>query len=226
MNEKINSLNTFFFSICTLNALPNCPLDQSLRYDNCYGTYTYSDGSEYFGEWKDGERQGQGTSLTPWKQIRRGMERRSRDMVKALSLGLMEVNTMETNTSGHGKTTKKWTRHYHWAHGDKYVGAWKDNKMNGQGTLTWADGDKYVGAWKDGKRMDSNSHFRCNGRQIRRSWKDDKNMVKALTLMPMEKKRRGYYMNDEYVPDICEDMGLSKGTSGFEQCVLKLIDKL
>jgi len=40
------------------------------------------------------------------------------------------------------------------------------------------------------------------------------------------KKERGYYVNDEYVPDICEDMGLSEGTSGFEQCVLKLIDKL
>ena len=30
-------------------------------WDNCYGTYTYSDGSEYFGEWIDGERHGQGT---------------------------------------------------------------------------------------------------------------------------------------------------------------------
>lgn len=32
-------------------------------------------------------------------------------------------------------------------------------------------------------------------------------------------------MNHEYVPDICEDMGLSKGTSEFEQCVLKLINE-
>lgn len=104
--KKLILLSTFFFSIST-NALPNCPLDQSLRYDNCYGAYTDSDG-------------------------------------------------------------------------DKYVGAWKDNKMNGQGTYTWADG----------------------------------------------KKQRGYYVNGEYVPDICEDMGLSKGTSGYEQCVLKLIDKL
>ena len=74
-------------------------------------------------------------------------------------------------------------------------------------------------------------------------------MDKALTLTPEEtntsaelkdgkmhgqgtytfvggKKNSGYFMNNEYVPDICEGMGLSKGTSGFEQCVLKLIDKL
>ena len=58
--KKLILLSTFFFSIST-NALPNCPLDQSLRYDNCYGTYTYSDGSEYVGEWKDNNQYGQGT---------------------------------------------------------------------------------------------------------------------------------------------------------------------
>jgi hypothetical protein len=33
-----------------------------------------------------------------------------------------------------------------WADGPKYVGAWKDDKMHGQGTFTWLDGEKYVGA--------------------------------------------------------------------------------
>jgi hypothetical protein len=36
--------------------------------------------------------------------------------------------------------------------GGKYVGGWKDNERNGQGTYTWADGDKYVGESKNGKR--------------------------------------------------------------------------
>ncbi len=35
----------------------------------------------------------------------------------------------------------------------------------------------------------------------------------------------GYFMNHEYAPDFCEDMGLSKGTSEFGQCVLKLINE-
>ena len=74
--------------------------------------------------------------------------------------------------------------------------------MNGQRTLTWADGANTRG-------MESNN---MNGQ--------------GTYTYPNGKKKRGYYMNDEYVPDICEDMGLSKGTSGFEQCVLKLIDKL
>ena len=33
-------------------------------------------------------------------------------------------------------------------------------------------------------------------------------------------------MNDEYVPNICEEMGLVKGTESFGNCVLKLIDEL
>lgn len=35
--------------------------------------------------------------------------------------------------------------------GDKYVGEFKDDKLNGQGTYTYADGTKYVGEFKDGK---------------------------------------------------------------------------
>ena len=71
------------------------------------------------------------------------------------------------------------------------------------GTLTLASGDKYVGEWKDDKRHGQGTYTYSDGT-----------------------KDSGYYMNDEFVPDICEGMGLKQGTSGFEQCVLKLIDKL
>ena len=36
--------------------------------------------------------------------------------------------------------------------GGKYVGRWKDDKRNGQGTFTYPDGGKYVGRWKDDKQ--------------------------------------------------------------------------
>ena len=33
-------------------------------------------------------------------------------------------------------------------------------------------------------------------------------------------------MKGDYVPDICEGMGLTKGTEAFENCVVELIKKL
>ena len=33
--------------------------------------------------------------------------------------------------------------------GDNYVGEWKENKRNGQGTLTLMNGNKYFGKFKD-----------------------------------------------------------------------------
>ena len=111
-------------------ALTDCPSDQSLRFHNCFGAYTFTDGEKYVGEWQDDKRHGQGT--------------------------------------------------YTFADGTQYVGEWQDNKWHGQGTYTFANG----------------------------------------TI------ERGYYMNNEYVPDICEGMGITKGTEAFGNCVVELIKKL
>ena len=137
----------------TVYALPNCPSDQSVRWHNCFGTYTWDRGDKYAGEYKDGEKHGQGT--------------------------------------------------YTYASGAKYVGEHKDGEKHGQGTYTFANGSKYVGEFKDDKFHGQGTFTYSDGT-----------------------KDSGYWMNNEYVPDICETMGLRKGTSEFGQCVLKLIDKL
>ena len=126
--KKLILLSTFFFSI-SVHALPNCPSDTSVRWDDCFGTYTENIGT-YVGEWKDDKYHGQGT--------------------------------------------------YTVANGDKYVGEFKDGKYHGQGTYTYPNGERRV----------------------------------------------GYFMNDQYIPDICEGMGLVKGTESFGNCVNNLIDDL
>jgi clan AA aspartic protease (TIGR02281 family) len=40
---------------------------------------------------------------------------------------------------------------YTWASGDKYVGEWTDDKVNGKGTYTYANGRSYVGEFRDGE---------------------------------------------------------------------------
>ena len=75
--------------------------------------------------------------------------------------------------------------------------------MNGQGTYTWSDGAKYVGEFKDGKKHGQGTYTFANGNTD-----------------------KGYYMNGDFIPDICKGMGLAERTEAFGNCVVKLIDKL
>ena len=79
--------------------------------------------------------------------------------------------------------------------------------MNGQGTYTWSTapnkGDKYVGEWKDGKKHGQGTYTFAGG-----------------------ETSKGYYMNGDFIPDICKGMGLAERTEAFGNCVVKLIDKL
>lgn len=64
----------------------------------------------------------------------------------------------------YGKTT--WTDcfgTFSHANGSKYVGEFKDDKINGQGTYTWAGGSKYVGEYKDGTRHGQGTYTYATG---------------------------------------------------------------
>ena len=52
---------------------------------------------------------------------------------------------------------------YEWPSGEKYVGQWKDNERNGQGTYTFASGDKYVGQYRDNKRNGQGTYTFASG---------------------------------------------------------------
>jgi hypothetical protein len=66
-----------------------------------------------------------------------------------------------------------------WASGEEYVGEFKDDKRNGQGTYTfdpnsqWA-GDKYVGEWKDDNRHGQGTYTYADGRIYEGVWENDK----------------------------------------------------
>ena len=41
--------------VSTTYALPNCPSDQSVRWHNCFGTYTCASGTKDSGYWMNGK---------------------------------------------------------------------------------------------------------------------------------------------------------------------------
>ena len=66
----------------------------------------------------------------------------------------------------------------------------------------WA-GQKYEGFWKNNKQHGLGTYTPQDG--VRFS---------------------GYFMNGKYVPDICVDMSLTKGSPEHGACVLKLMDSV
>ena len=86
------------------------------------GTLTYLDGSKYVGQWKNNQRHGQGTYIYPDRSKYIGQHKDGRR---------------------HGQGT------YIYPSGSKYVGQFKDSQLNGQGTFTYLDGRKFVGHWKN-----------------------------------------------------------------------------
>ncbi len=141
-------------------ALPNCPSDQTKLYHNCLGKYTYADGSNYIGEFKDGLRHGQGTYtfasgqkyVGEWKDGKR--------------------NGKGTNTFPNGekyvgefkgdKRDGKGT--YTFKNGENYVGEWLEDKRNGQGINNFPNGQKYVGEWIEGKKNGKGFYIWPNGK--------------------------------------------------------------
>ena len=47
--------------------------------------------------------------------------------------------------------------------GEKYVGEWKDDVRNGNGTFTDDNGRKYVGQWKNDKKHGDGTFTWANG---------------------------------------------------------------
>ena len=83
-------------SAASASDLPDCPTNESLSWNNCFGTLftpgggkyvgewkgdkpngqgarTYPNGYKYVGEWKDGVRNGQGTAIDPDGTIENGI---------------------------------------------------------------------------------------------------------------------------------------------------------
>ena len=110
--------------------------------------------------------------------------------------------------------------------GHKYTGEWQDDKKHGQGTYFYADGAKYVGEFKDDQFHGQGTYTWTSGAKYVGEYKDDKRHGQGTYTYANGTVERGYYMNGEYVPDICEDMGLAKGTEAFGNCVVELINQV
>ena len=116
MNKLTLFISALFFVILNVShawALPNCVGQRSVAWQNCFGTYTFSSGSKYVGEFGDDEFNGQGTFT--WAD------------------GEKYVGVFK-NGKANGQGT------YTYASGSKEVGEWENGNLNGYAITYKADG--------------------------------------------------------------------------------------
>jgi len=114
-----------------------------------HGAYEYDDGTKYVGEWKDGEKHGQGIytgkSCTYDGEWRHGKR--------------------------HGQGTDSWNASWSYS---KYVGRWADGEHHGLGIYTWKNEGrqgKYEGEWTYGRANGQGSMILPNGNEYFGTWK-------------------------------------------------------
>ena len=232
------------------SSLPNCPSDPSGVRHNCFGSINYEKGN-YTGEWKNGRFHGKGSiasrDLNCFGNFKEGSmngQATCTNLNGNKYIGEYKDNKM------HGQGTFTWGKDTQWE-GDKYIGEYKDSIKNGQGTYIHSNGDKYIGEFKDDKRHGQGTLTSADGSKFIGKFKDGYHQQGTFTteIDGIESEyvgefknnimhgrgtikfnniifREGYFMNGDHVSDLCENMGLKKGSDPFGQCVVSLINEI
>ncbi len=109
-------------------------------YPNTQGKMTEPDGSVYEGEFLNGYYNGFGIRTTPDGLTKCGLWEEDR-FVSEVNPETMKGDISGNTTNGYGI--------YVFESGDYYMGYWKNDKMNGQGTIFRTDGTQMQGCWEN-----------------------------------------------------------------------------
>jgi formylglycine-generating enzyme required for sulfatase activity len=179
-NIKKNILLFSLLTLCCSVTYASTVIGGCIKGDcsNGQGTYTYSDGSVYVGQWKNDKFHGQGTFT--------------------YSDGSVYVGQWENSQrSGQGTFTRP--------SGSKYQGQWKNDKFYGRGIYTYPDNSKYQGQWKNNMRNGPGIYTSSNGSKYQGQWKNGKLIGKGILITSDGNKFVGRFNEDgklvgEYIP--------------------------
>ena len=124
------------------------------------GIFTYNDGCIYSGEWVQNSRDGHGSYTWPDEQRKNVQAPLVDDIDKLKKQNSKKKLVVDANADDLL---------------DNYIGKWKADKMDGEGTLTWAKGKgKYSGEWKDNAFNGKGTCRWPDGKQYQGEWISDK----------------------------------------------------
>jgi hypothetical protein len=142
---------------------------------NGKGIYNYANGNKYIGEWINDLKQGEGKLFFSNGDVYTG-NFKSDNME---GQGSMDFRTGDRYSGNwkNGKPNGKGA--YYFATGERYEGNFVDSRFDGEGSLYYKSGSYYKGLWKASKK-DGYGEFRdVSGKTIAAQWKNDK-LIKIL----------------------------------------------
>ena len=137
-------------NVCNVFALPKCPIEKKVPYHNCFGTYIFSNGDMYVGEFQNGKKNGQGTYTFATSGNKYVGEYKN-DMRSGNGTATYETGDKYV---GEFKNNKKTVGTFLFSNGEKHVGEFKSDKYDGYGIHSYPDGNRHVGHYKNNQRSE------------------------------------------------------------------------
>ena len=138
-----------------------------------FGTFYYTSGSIYEGEWKKGKKEGIGKfycNKEPFDGDR------------------YEGNWKNDKQDGKGT--------YFFKEGDIYDGNWKDGKQEGKGIYDYNDGNRYEGDFKNGIIEGKGIYYYSNGERYEGDFRKGKREGKGIYYYNTGERKMGNYLNN------------------------------
>ena len=137
------------------------------------GTFYYTSGSIYKGEWKKGKKEGKGNfycNKEPFNGDR------------------YEGNWKNDKQDGKGT--------YFFKDGDIYDGNWKNGRQEGKGIYDYNDGDRYEGDFKSGVMDGKGIYYYSNGERYEGDFRKGKREGRGIYYYNNGERKMGDYLND------------------------------
>lgn len=144
------------------------------------GTYVYSNGAKYKGQFEDGKISGNGSFYFSNGNIYHGQwqnhERHGHGKMIFVSGDIYEGDFVLNDFEGIGI--------YYYHTGDRYQGQWNANAPHGEGIYSFADGSVYTGDFSQGKFFGQGKIRYADGSQYEGAWKYNKRHGKGTLYSP------------------------------------------
>ena len=82
-----------------------------------------------------------------------------------------------------------------YAHGQNYVGEFRNGRPHGQGTMSYPGSNKYVGQWQDGKRQGEGTMWYPIGHKYVGEWRDNRRNGRGTMSYPDGRRYVGEWKN-------------------------------